>query len=103
MGDSGIDRLAPDRVTTGETDAARAEKIKKDQRLKKACADFESLFIYYMMKNMRSTVPKSGLVQPMQGKETYETIMDQKVSENLADQGGVGLQKTLYNQLKRGL
>jgi peptidoglycan hydrolase FlgJ len=95
--------IAPDSVVQPEIDNRTGEKKERDKRLKKACADFESLFIYYMLKKMRATVPKSGLMKEMQGKDTYEAITDQKVSENLADRGGVGLQKMLFNQIKNGI
>lgn len=106
MGDLGIaskQSIALDRMVEPEIDHRAAEKKEKEKRLQKACADFESLFIYYMLKKMRATVPKSGLMNEMQGKDTYETITDQKVSENLADKGGVGLQKMLFNQIKNGI
>jgi flagellar protein FlgJ len=49
---------------------------------------------------MRQTVPKNGLLNPSQGKETYEMIMDQKIADDLANKGqGLGLQKMLYNQI----
>lgn len=80
-----------------------APKQEREERLKKACADFESLFLYSLLKEMRSTIPKSGLTQEMQGKDTYRTIVDQKVSERLAEQGGVGLQQMLFKQIKKGL
>jgi flagellar protein FlgJ len=98
-GSLSLQRIAPEQAAE-KSDAARHEK---DKRLKKVCADFESLFLYYMLKKMRSTIPKSGLMKEMQGKDTYETITDQKVSEKLADQGGVGLQKMLFNQMKSGI
>ncbi|MFZ4437724.1 MAG: rod-binding protein [Syntrophales bacterium] len=75
--------------------------MEKEQKLKKACADFESIFIYQMLSKMRSTVPKSGLVAGMTGKETYQMMMDQKVSADLSNKGGLGLQKMLFNQIKR--
>jgi peptidoglycan hydrolase FlgJ len=83
-----------DRSTTNEISV-------KDERLKKACADFESIFIYYMFKTMRKTVPESGLLNKISGKDTYEMMMDQKVAEELAGKGGMGLQKMLFNQVKK--
>jgi Rod binding domain-containing protein len=35
----------------------------------------------------------------MTGKDTYEMMMDQKISEELARKGGLGLQGVLFNQL----
>jgi len=101
MGIVSMQSLLPNKASKTETADRSAQE--KEKRLKKACADFESLFLSYMLKKMRSTIPKSGLVKEMQGKDTYETITDQKVSEKLADQGGVGLQKMLFKQIKNGI
>lgn len=77
------------------------EKLRQEKKLRKACADFESIFLYQMFKTMRNTVPQSGLTDKMTGKDTYQMMMDQKVSEELANKGGMGLQGVLYNQLNK--
>ncbi len=82
-----------------DVSARTKERAAKEEKLKKACADFESIFIYNMLQKMRGTVPKSGLLQEMQGKNTYNAMVDQKVAEDLAENGGVGLQKMLYDQI----
>src|SRR3990172_2518412 len=74
-------------------------RLAKEKKLRKACADFESLFIYQMFKTMRNTVPPGGLLGNRAGKDVYEMMMDQKVSEELAKKGGMGLQDVLFNQL----
>ena len=72
---------------------------KKD--LKEAVADFESIFIYYMLKALRKTVPKDGLFfQKNSCKDIYNTMFDQNLAEELARKGGgIGLQKILLSQL----
>jgi flagellar protein FlgJ len=94
-----IQGLAPDRIAQDGDNNAK-ERLEKERKLKKVCADFESIFIYHMLKKMRSTVPSSGLVNGMTGKDTYQMMMDQKVSEELSNKGGLGLQKMLSNQIK---
>jgi flagellar protein FlgJ len=88
-------------VGTGAGDASRKmkERAEQEEKLKKACADFESIFIYNMLQKMRSTVPKSGLLTEMQGKGTYNAMIDQKVAEDMAKNGGLGLQKMLFDQI----
>jgi flagellar protein FlgJ len=74
----------------------------QEKKLKKACADFESMLVFQMLKTMRQTVPKNGLLKSTQGKETYEMMLDQKIADDLASKGqGLGLQKILYNQITR--
>jgi flagellar protein FlgJ len=87
---------------SARADAASSEEAEKDRKLKKACADFESLFISYIFQTMRKTVPESNYMTKMPGKETYTMIMDHKLSQELAHKGGgIGLQKVLYEQMKR--
>jgi len=77
----------------------------KDQEksLRKACADFESIFGYYLLKSMRAATPSSSLLS-FPGKDTYNMLLDQKVSEELSQKGnGLGLQEMLYRQLSRSL
>ena len=70
------------------------------QKLKKACADFESIFTYQLLKTMRQTVPKSQTGLGSFGKDTYTMMMDQKLAETIASKGeGTGLQKVLYDQM----
>lgn len=83
-----------------QTDIASAEE-EKDRKLRKSCADFEALFISYIFQTMRKTVPEGHATAKMPGKDSYTMIMDHKLSEDLARRGGIGLQKVLYDQLKR--
>ncbi|MEA3417298.1 MAG: rod-binding protein [Thermodesulfobacteriota bacterium] len=74
----------------------------KEEKLKKACADFESIFINYMLKTMRRAIPQSGHKFP--GKDIYSAMIDRKVAEDFAKRGGgIGLQEMLLRQLKSGL
>lgn len=76
----------------------------RDQELKKACADFEAIFIYRMLEAMRKTVPQEGLFSGGGGlaDSPYGALMDQKLSETLASRGGgIGIQDVLYEQLKK--
>ena len=82
--------------------AGRGIDPAQEKKLKKACADFESMLVFQLLKTMRQTVPKNGLLKPSQGKETYEMILDQKIADDLTNKGqGLGLQKMLYNQITR--
>ena len=73
----------------------------KDNQLKKACADFESIFIYYILKSMRKSMPQNDLLGNTQEQEVYKSMADQALSENIARGRGMGLGKLLYNQLSR--
>jgi len=91
--------------TTPDTSLKNIDVQKRkleEQKLKKVCADFESLFVYNLLQTMRKTIPKGDSSMQSFGKETYNMMFDQKVAEELSHTGGgMGLQKILYNQLKK--
>ncbi len=72
-----------------------------DAQLRQACGDFESIFIYYMLKLMHKSFPQNGLLDNTQEQKVYKSMADQAMSENIARGRGIGLGKLLYNQLKR--
>jgi flagellar protein FlgJ len=85
-----------------ESPASAAGRAASDKKLRKACADFESIFFFNLFKEMRSSIPKSGLLPSAPGKDTYQMMFDQKIAEDLSKRGdGMGLQKLLYEQLRR--
>ncbi len=71
-------------------------------RLKRAVSDFEALFINYMLKTMRSTVPKSGLLGSGMREDVYTSLFDWEISREMAKGGGVGLGKMLLEHLGGG-
>ncbi|MBP7232535.1 MAG: rod-binding protein [Syntrophaceae bacterium] len=72
------------------------------QKIKKACADFESLFTYELLKTMRKTVPENKTGMGNYGKDTFTMIIDQKLSENISSTDhGLGLKKVLYEQITK--
>jgi len=100
-----VDKISP--LSAGLQASLPPEKAsersaEEEKKLKKACADFEAIFISLMFRTMRQTVPTSGYFKAMPGKDVYTMMMDQKLAEELAHRGGgLGIQKMLYNQLNK--
>ena len=69
------------------------------QRLEKACAEFESLFINLVMKQMRKTVTKSGLIDGGMGEEIFTGMLDEEIAKQMASRHGLGLRGALIEQL----
>ena len=88
---------------TGNTTPAKPQiDAEKDKKLRKACADFEALMTYNMLKTMRRTIPSGGLLPRSSSREVYESMMDQHIADAVARKGrGIGLQKVLYDQLSK--
>jgi flagellar protein FlgJ len=92
--------MMPTPVVVEKPTAAQTADAAKEKKLKQACADFEALLVFQLLKTMRQSVPRNGFLKPSQGQETYEMMLDQKIAEDLAGKGGgLGLQKMLYNQM----
>ncbi|OCC15556.1 Flagellar protein FlgJ [Dissulfuribacter thermophilus] len=69
----------------------------EEKRFKEACKGFEAMFINEMLKAMRKTIPKSGLLDGGLRQEIYESMFDEKVSEALSERGALGIADMLYN------
>jgi len=80
-----------------------SSSVDERTRLKKACEKFEGLFLSYMLKVMRESVPTSGLLGNGFGKDIFETLFDQTLGEKLAEREEIGLAQVLYKQLSRTL
>ena len=79
----------------------KGSEVKKidEGKLKKACADFESIFISQMLKVMRQTIPKSGFLDGGSQQNTYLSLFDEELSKSFAKKGGIGLGKMLYQNI----
>lgn len=75
-----------------------SKKNKDAKGYEKAAKEFESYFVSYLLKKMRETIPKSGLLDPGAGGEVYTSLMDEKVAEGIAGSGGFGLSQLLIRQ-----
>ena len=70
-----------------------------NRRAREACTEFEALFINMMLKELRSTVNKSGFMDGGKAEELYTGLMDTQMSRDIAAQGGIGLAEVLYRQM----
>lgn len=70
-----------------------------EQRLKKACGDFEAIFISKMLKTMRGSIPRSGLFDQGSQQEMYQSLFDEEVSKKLAQRGGIGLGDKIFRNI----
>ena len=74
----------------------------QEKQLKKACQDFEAVFISKLWQQMRATVPKEGYLHS-KDEEMYNSMFDKEFSEKMAQSGGIGLGDMMFNQLKKKL
>ncbi len=72
---------------------------KADSNLKAACNEMESLFINYLLKEMRATVDRSGFISGGRAEEIFASMLDVELSRNISTAGGIGLSSILLKQL----
>jgi Rod binding domain-containing protein len=102
-------------VSTGVGDNTDLDQLKRagngtisseKARLRKATKDFESYFIYQMLKTMRQTVPKdptsesSGLSSSM-GKDTFTDMFDMEVAQKASFGGHNSISELLYRSMEK--
>jgi flagellar protein FlgJ len=53
-----------------------------------------------MIREMRATVPESTLFPPSMAQEIYTGMMDEQIAGEMAQNGGIGISRMIFNQLK---
>ena len=77
---------------------------KAHQDLKKATQQFEGYFLHQLLKEMRKTVPDDTLLpDDGNGKQIFQDMMDQTLSDNMSSRGDLGMAKMMYDQLAPSL
>jgi len=85
--------------------ANRLESVKPstagqaDPKLQAACQDMESLFLSYLLKEMRATVNKSGFISGGKAEEIFTSLLDVELSKKRSAAGGIGPSARLCRQL----
>lgn len=69
------------------------------KRLKKACQEFESLFIYYLLKTMREGITESSLFGVRREEKFYQSLVDQQLARQIASSEGIGVAEMLFDKL----
>lgn len=72
-----------------------------DDDLLKASEQFESLLLNFMIREMRATVPESTLFPQSMAEEIFTGMRDEKIAGEMAKNGGIGISRMIFNQLKR--
>jgi|Cruoilmetagenom7_1024161.scaffolds.fasta_scaffold02460_10 peptidoglycan hydrolase FlgJ len=74
----------------------------EDAELKETCCELESLFINYLLKEMRQTIDKSGFISGGRAEEIYTSMLDTHMAKQFAHKGGIGLSSIFMEQLSKG-
>ena len=73
----------------------------RNDRLQKTAKQLEGVFVLQMLKAMRATVPKGGITDASSGEETFTSMLDEKVADQIPTQWKHGLTDALMKQLNK--
>jgi Rod binding domain-containing protein len=85
-------------LTAPQTPSIRnpeVDRSKVDPQIVQAAEGMETMFLDYMMKVMRQTVPKNEMDMENPATEIYQGMLDSEYAEKAAHAGGVGLSDTI--------
>jgi flagellar protein FlgJ len=71
-----------------------------NEELKSVAHEFESIFVHQLLKSMRSTVQKTGLLDS-HATQMYESLYDEEVAKLMTEQRSMGLADIVYRDLVR--
>ena len=72
-------------------------KVNKDSSLEDVAQEFESLFVFQMLKNARRAKLADNILSN-KGSETYESLLDQEFSKIIARGQNFGIADALVRQ-----
>jgi len=96
--------LAVDQATQAKDgDLARFDRVKNPDRaeLRKISEDFESLFLGIVVKSMRQTVQKSGLLDGGNGEDIFSSMLDDEYAKMMAAERHTGIADNIEEFLLR--
>ena len=75
------------------------DHIQDKEKIKKVASDFESLFVDMLLRSMRKTVVKSGLIDGGNAENIYQSMLDSEYSKSMSEQKVFGLAAAIERQL----
>jgi len=94
-------------VGTERLEEPRTDSLEKEKgRLRKATKEFESLFMYEMLKTMRKTIPQDSQSKRVPfsnglGKDTFTQIFDMELAKKMSSGEAGSIGAMLYNSLEK--
>ncbi len=86
-----------------KTAEVSSDRDVKDVRLRRVCGDFESVFIHYILKSARNTLPENKLFDNSHESKIYKSMVDENMAVSMAKGRGIGLGRLLYEDLSENL
>ena len=72
----------------------------EDNHLKKTCAEFESIFLTYMLKSSGGSIAEGGFLGNSHESQMVKSMFDENLAIGIARNGGIGIGNMLYERLR---
>lgn len=79
----------------------KASEQKDARALKKAAQDLEQVFLSMMLKTMRNSIPKAGLLEESNQRKIFEDMMYDEYAGQMARAGGIGLADMIVSEFEQ--
>ncbi len=89
-------------VKQGGESQKTSEGKQESEKLMEVSRQFEGLLIHQMLKSMRKTVNKTGLMEGFANQQ-YEAVLDEELSREVVRHQSIGMAQTIYDQMSRNL
>ena len=83
--------------------ASKTFPIDKNSKLYEVCMELETFIIKNLIKSMRSTVQKTGLLDTGFAGEVYEDMLYDEYAKTFAKNANFGFAEMAYRELSQGL
>lgn len=94
--------VGPDKAGAGleaeKAQTARESNAEHLERLRQASEDMEGVFIGYLTRALRATVPNGGSPDAP-GADMYGSLLDDHLAQSVANDTRTGIAEALYRQL----
>ena len=87
--------------TSDNNAVSKYGKEKEKKRLRQVSEDFEALMINQMLKEMRKTVDKSGLIDGGMAEQIFEDMLYDEYAKEFSKTKTFGLADIIYNQMEK--
>lgn len=91
----------PSDLVASKAEELSQRKSTSQKALQDAAEQFEAIFLYQLMEQMRRTVPESDLFGNRRAENIFQSMLDQEIASNISQGQSVGLAKMIYEQMSR--
>lgn len=64
-----------------------------------AIKQWDSFFLQTLLKEMRKTIPKSGLFENSFAMDTFYEMLDKQIADSVSENGGLSMSQNLFRKM----